>query len=265
MKTTHAARPRLPTRISRFTARLVALAASIAFVACAGGAPPTALASVPTAAPVFTTPLVFTSTFFPFAPGAMKVNLGRSDGVRVTDLDIFRSDTRSFVVGIAPVACRILQEVAFEGGDIVEISTNYFAQADDGTVWYFGETVDTFEKGVVTGHGGSWLVGGPAGGDPPGTMTVAAPAMFMPANPEVGDVFRPEDLPDGSVEIDTIHRLGRKVTTPAGKFTGCIEVHEFSPATGEKETKWYAPGVGVVATKTAGEQTKLDSTTLRAR
>ncbi len=265
MKITKAGRPRRSARTLRSTARIVALAVSIALVAGAGGAPPVAQAAVPSTAPVFTTPLVFTNTFFPFVPGAVKVAQGRSEGARVTDVDIFRSETRSFVLGGATVACRTFEEIAFDDGVLVEISMNYFAQADDGTVYYFGEVVDNYEDGVVVDHGGSWLVGGPVGSDPPETQTVATPAIFMPANPEVGDVFRPEDLPDGSVEVDTIHRLDRKVTTPAGKFTGCIEVREFSPATGEKETKWYAPGVGVVATKTAGEQTKLESSTLRAR
>jgi len=43
---------------------------------------------------------------------------------------------------------------------LIEVSQNFFAQADDGTVYYFGELVDTYGGGSVVSHEGSWLLGG---------------------------------------------------------------------------------------------------------
>ena len=240
-------------------------ALAVALLALAGGGPaaPSAEASIPTTAPVFTNPLDFGNPFFPFQVGAVKVFSGRSDGVRTTVVDSYDAATRDFAYGGGTVTCRLLREVEFERGELTEISYNWFAEADDGTVWYFGEVVDNYEDGEVEDNEGSWLVGGPVGADPPETATVTAPALFMPGNPEIGDQYMPEDVPDGPEELDTIRRVGRRVVVPAGRLTGCLEVGELDVADGARETKWYAPGIGVVKAKGRAEILSLDASTLR--
>jgi len=127
---------------------------------------------------------------------------------------------------------------------------------------YFGETVDTYEDGVVTGHEGSWLVGGAtAPGDPPGTANAAGPNIFMPATPEVGDVFKPEDLAPVVDETDTVKDVDLTVQVPAGKFHSAIRITESTPDEPD-ETKWYAAGVGVLKGKTKGEAFTLQATTI---
>ncbi|CAN5454278.1 hypothetical protein BH18ACT1_BH18ACT1_02430 [soil metagenome] len=71
------------------------------------------------------------------------------------------------------------QFVAYGDGEILELATDYYAQADDGSVWYLGEDVTNYDNGRVADHAGTWLAGrdGPAG-------------MIMPANPQAGDVYR---------------------------------------------------------------------------
>jgi hypothetical protein len=236
-----------------------ALAAALALCAGTGGPATSAQASIPTGTPVFSNPTAIDHTFFPFEVGGVKVYGGRESGDRITVVDLYLAATRDFSFGGGTVTCRGLQETEFEDGELVEISTNWFAQSDDGTIWYFGETVDDYEDGEVVDHGGSWLVGGPGPGDPVETMTVAAPGLFLPGNPEIGDEFRPEDLPDGSIEVGTIHRLDKKVRVPAGKFTGCLVVKENHLPDGDVETKWYAPGVGLLEEKGRGESLKLEA------
>src|SRR5262245_291991 len=125
-------------------------------------------ASAQVAAPTFTHPLEFTNPFFPFQVGGTKLYTGRKQGKATAGLDLYLDATRTFRVGDAEVATRVLQESAFEDGQLVEISRNYFAQADDGTIYYFGEVVDIYENGTVVDHEGSWLVGGAtSAGDPP--------------------------------------------------------------------------------------------------
>jgi hypothetical protein len=41
------------------------------------------------------------------------------------------------------VPTRIHQYVAYSGGRILEVALDWYAQADDGSVWYFGEDVST--------------------------------------------------------------------------------------------------------------------------
>lgn len=238
------------------------LGAATAAAACAlfNGAWPVR-AAVPAGPPVFSDPTTFGNPWFPFVPGAVKVFRGVDEGERVTVADVYMPTTRVFDLGGTPVTCRLLQETEFEAGELVEISYNWFAEADDGSVYYFGETVDNYEDGVIVDHDGSWLVGGPVGADPPETFTVATPALYMPANPEPGDVYKPEDVPGGPDETDTVKRLTAKVRVPGGSFAACLEVGELSDGT--PETKWYAPGVGVVMAKSKGESLKLDSSTYR--
>lgn len=245
---------------------LVPRGAAFAFLVAAAAALPHAAdsqAAVPSGTPVFTDGANITNRFFPFVPGGVKVFSGREDGERIALVDLYLTETRAFQWNGSTVTCRGLQETEFEAGELHEISVNWFAQADDGTVYYFGETVDDYEDGQVSGHGGSWLVGGPGPGDPPETMTVTVPAVFMPANPEVGDVFRPEDLPDGNVEIDTVRAVGRKVKVPAGRFPGCIEIGQEDQPDGDREKKWWAPGVGFIRQAAKGSSQVLEATSFR--
>jgi hypothetical protein len=227
-----------------------------------GGSPTFSRASVPSGTPVFSDPTGFDNPFFPFEPGGVRVFEGRSEGARTYTIDSFLPGTRDFPFGGGTVSCVTMREMEFEDGELVEISINYFAESDDGTVWYFGETVDNYEEGVVVDHGGSWLVGGPTGADPEETDAVDGPALFMPANPEVGDEYMPEDVPDGPRELDRVRRVDRKVRTGIGSVEGCIEVLETDVADGSTETKWYGPGIGVLKGKAKGESFVLVASTL---
>jgi hypothetical protein len=156
------------------------------------------------------------------------------------------------------VPCRIVQETEFEGGRLSEISRNFFAQADDGSVYYFGEIVDTYDNGQIVDHEGSWLVGGATDpNDPVTTADAPSPTLFMPANPEPGDTFKQEDLLPIVDETDTIRRVGETVSTPAGRMKDCLRVLETSALDPAPETKWYAPGLGAVRGHTRGEDFAL--------
>ncbi len=215
---------------------------------------------VPVGPPVFSNPLAITSPYQPFVPGRVKhfeVIQGHPDA---EDVENYTSATRNFSWNGVTVACRILEETTIEDGEIVEISRNHFAQADDGTLYYFGEVVDLYAGGIVVGHEGSWLVGGPSDpSDPPETANDTDPNVFMPANPELHDVYRPEDTLPVVDESDEILKVGQRVHVPAGHFGNCIQVRESSVLTPDTETKWYAPGLGVVKVREHGQVLALDS------
>jgi len=216
-----------------------------------------AVASVPDAPGAFSDPLDIDNPYFPFEPYRLKhFELASADG-GVHVIDVYLPITREFELADGTkVECACLQEWEIEDGEVIEISLNYFAQADDGTVYYFGETVDVFEDGQVF-HDGSWLVGGPKAGDPAGTLTADAPTVIMPGNPEPGDVWKPEDLPDDDLEefvkfkgyVDAIEIL-------AGTYEDVLKVREKTPAV---EFKWYAPGVGFIRSQEASEFLELSS------
>ena len=217
-------------------------------------------AEAPSNPPVFSNPLSITNPYHPFVPGRVKHLETQQGHTDAEATDVYLTATRTFAWNGTFVATHILEETALENGVIVEISENYFAQADDGTVYYFGEVVDIYENGVVVGHGGSWLLGGPTQpGDPAETATASNPNVFMPANPRVGDVFKPEDLVPFVDETDVIVKAGLNVSTPGGRFTNCIQINESSQLSPSTETKWYAPGIGVIKVKEHGEVLVLDA------
>jgi hypothetical protein len=101
----------------------------------------------------------------------------------------FRSETttlpRSAVVDWydTKVPVVLSQYLAYLDGNITEVAIDRYAQADDGSVWYFGEDVIDYVNGSASFTEGTWL----AGRDGP-------PAMIMPAKPKLGDVFRVENV-----------------------------------------------------------------------
>ena len=220
-------------------------------------------AEVPSGPPKFGNPLNIDNAFFPFQPGGQKVFTGSDHGTKTGAIDYYLTATRTFRLNGKNVACRILVEEAYEDAELVERSFNYFAQADDGTVYYFGEVVDNYENGVIVNHDGSWLVGGATlPSDPSGIGNAPKPAVFMPANPELGDVFKPEDLFPIVDETAEVVGVDLDVLVPAGKYDGAIAVEESTRLAPGTELKWYAPGVGVVKVQTKGETLRLEFSTL---
>ncbi|MHC4408087.1 MAG: hypothetical protein ACYS0E_18815 [Planctomycetota bacterium] len=208
-------------------------------------------AEVATGTPSFSDPLEIDNKYHPFVEFRLRVYEIQQGHTDATVIDVFAADTRTFDYDGGTVECACLQEWEVEDGEIVEISLNYFAQADDGTVYYFGETVDIYEDGEIVSHDGSWLVGGPGPGDPVDTATADDPAVFMPADPEIGDIWKPEDLPDDDIEefVEAI-KFRKKLQTPVEKFEDVLQVEERTP---DVEQKWYAADIGFVKGKEKGE------------
>lgn len=150
---------------------------------------------------------------------------------------------------VAGVEVTVLEEKDYGNGKLVERTLDYFAQHQDGTVYYFGERVDEYEGGKVVGHGGQWLAG--EGGNQPG--------VFMPAHPTVGQVFEQEKAPGIAEDRSKVISTNESVTTPAGSFTGCLKTEDFSPLDNVTELKYYCPGVGLVREEFPGGHLDLIS------
>jgi len=113
-----------------------------------------------------------------------------------------------------------------------KVALDFYAQVDDGSVWYFGEDVFNYEDGVVVDNEGTWL----AGKDGP-------PGMIMPADPKVGNVYRPENIPGVVFEEVTVQAVSQTVGGPRGPVSGAIFVQEHL-MDGTIEDKVFAPGYG---------------------
>jgi hypothetical protein len=148
---------------------------------------------------------------------------------------------------VAGVRVAVVEVKDYEDGELVERTLDYYAQRLDGSVWYFGELVDDYNRGKIVGHKGQWLAG----------QGEARPGIFMPAAPNVGDVFEQERAPGVAEDRSTVVAVGLRVKTPAGAFTNCIKTKDFAPLDNVTEFKYYCHGVGLVREEPPGGRLDL--------
>jgi hypothetical protein len=171
--------------------------------------------------------------FLPLPIGQQVVLEGEEGGthllVRITSLN----ETET----VAGVETRVVEEYEAKSGDVVEISRNFFAQAQDGTVCYFGEAVDMYDgAGDVTSHSGSWRAG--VDGNRAG--------IFMPSSLEVGQAFQQELAPGIAEDQAKVIALGEPTKVPAGTFDDTATLRDGNPLDGSSGEKVYARGVGLI-------------------
>jgi hypothetical protein len=177
--------------------------------------------------------LAVTNPFFPLPVGHELVLEGVEDEEEI-ELVITVLDQTEVVAG---VTTRVVEERETVDGELAEVSRNFFAQAPDGTVCYFGEDVEIYEEGEVVSNEGQWRAG--IGG--------ARPGIIMPSNPVVGDAYRQEHAPGVAEDRARVTAVGKEVTVPAGTFSDTLTTFEDSPLEpGAGETKVYASGIGPI-------------------
>ncbi len=176
--------------------------------------------------------LASTNSFFPISVGHRLVLDGSEDGEAVNLVITVLAETEV----VAGVTTRVVEERETVAGELAEVSRNFFAEAPDGTVCYFGEDVDIFENGEITSHEGHWRAG----------IAGASPGIIMPAHPKVGDAYQQEDAPGVAEDRAEVTSLGDSVTVPAGTFTDTLTTLEDSALESGSGTKIYASGVGLV-------------------
>ena len=92
--------------------------------------------------------------FYDLRPGSQLVLEGREDG-KGTHLVLTVTGKTKKVAG---VDTRVMEERESADGDLKEVSLNYVAICKStGDLCYFGEDVDEYDHGKLTGHGSSWL------------------------------------------------------------------------------------------------------------
>jgi hypothetical protein len=242
----------------------LAVAAAVALGACGGGDESSESAAVPQpsraefaaagmrdlpvapqdqrvdlTAPPFSDSTQVTNPLFPISDLRSAVLAGRIDGKPFHTETTLLPYTRT--IEWAPgrsVETLVSQYTAFLDGRIQEVALDYYAQADDGSVWYFGEDVNDYNaRGLVAFQTDSWL----AGPDGP-------PAMIMPGDPKVGDAFRTENIPGLVFEEVTVKTIDKTVAGPTGKVANAMvgeELHDDA----QTSDKVFAPGYGEFLTR----------------
>jgi len=203
-------------------------------------------AAVPAATPTFSNPGTIDNRYLPLTKFTTCVLRGRAeDGARERSVKTILKRRKSFTVNGAEVKAVVLRDNAYEAGELVESTLDYFGQADDGTVYYFGEQVKNLRNGRVVNTKGTWLYG----------RDTDRLGVAMPNEPKLGQQWNFEDVPGLTTESNRVEETDLRTKVGKRILTDVIRIQEFIQPEGEVEYKLYASGVGTVAEYPPGGRT----------
>jgi hypothetical protein len=133
------------------------------------------------------------------------------------------------------VECVVVDHKEWEGDMLIERTYDWYAQDEQGTVWYFGENTKEYENGKVVSTKGSWEAG----------VDGAKPGIIMQAHPKVGQSYHQEYYPGEAMDMARVMSLEASARVPYGSFDEVLETREWTPLQpGFSEKKYYVGGVG---------------------
>lgn len=178
-----------------------------------------------------------TNQWFPLEPGTRWTYVETTeDGSRVDVVVTATSQTRTIADG---VTARVVRDTVTEDGEIAEDTFDWYAQDEDGTVWYLGEETAELEHGAITTREGSFEAG----------VDGAQAGVIMPARPEVGTAYRQEYYEGEAEDRGQVLARGESVKVPAGAYDDLVRTADTTPLEPDVlEHKYYASGVGLVLT-----------------
>ena len=207
---------------------LLAMTGGGVLIGCSTPDSPGTAANVP---PKFSHPREITNPYLPLASLKQDVLENKNEHVERTARPEIH---KTFKIGDQLVEALVVEDREFSKNGLTEATLDYFAQDDDGTVYYLGEDVDEYKNGNISGHNGAWLMG----------KDTQIPGVIMPAHPKVGDKFMSENVPKITWEKDEVIAVSETVSLPAGTFQNCIKIKETT--SDGVEYKYYAPGAGCI-------------------
>ncbi len=206
--------------------------------------------------PIFSQPTLIDHAYWPFVVGRVTVAEESAATPGERTVRTYTSRTRVLDWRGTPVECCVLHEETFEGGRSVSWSDTLIAQADDGTVYTFGELSagddETDDSDVNDDEDDGWVVGGELPNVAKSIVRVPDPLVRLPATLEVGASWLVEVPPLGS-ETGRVLRTGVSLRTPAGEFRDCVQVLEVPARGHEFEVSWFGAGVGWLQTTSRDE------------
>ena len=180
------------------------------------------------------------SPYLQFTPGATFTYEGDTEDGPETILVEVTNDTR-LIMG---VTCTVVRDRVWLEGELIEDTFDWYAEHQNGDVWYFGEDSTSWDEGVPSTEG-SWEAG----------VDGALPGILMKGNPQIGDIYRQEYYEGEAEDMAEVVSLTEFISIDFGDFDDCLRTKEWTPLEpGFLEYKFYAPGVGLLLeTDEAGE------------
>ena len=193
----------------------------------------------------FTNSTIITNPYFPVTAGKKYIYEGQThDG-----LEKIEEQRLTTTKTIMSITCIVVNFKAYLNGTLIEEAYDWYAQDNDGNVWYFGEAVDNYNtNGSLKGHAGSWEAG----------VDGAKPGTIMPANPKTGMAYREEYYFNHAEDRAEITGTGLAVTIPLGTYNNCMKTRNWTELEPDlNENKFYAPGIGLIKEVNVTDNTEI--------
>lgn len=207
---------------------------------------------------IFTGQCVVGNPWYPLIPGTVTTFVNEFEEDGETIIVEVTHDTRE----IEGVEAIVVRDTVYEGlpddydnpgepeGDLIEVTDDYYAVADNCDIWYLGEIARNFEDGYLTDLDGSFIAGEDG----------AKPGIVMLGNPMVGDVYRQEFALGEAEDAGEVLSLATDITDEDGNPVGfvnppydcsdnqCLKTEDFIGNEPDSvEFKYFRHGVGFIA------------------
>ena len=209
---------------------------------------------------------VATNLYFPLVVGNKWVYQGDTDeGTETITVEVldetkeieYPEDSGNMFI------CRVVRDVVELDGEVIEDTDDWYAQATNGDIWYFGEISQVFEDGELVELEGSWKAG----------KEGAHPGILIQNDPQPENIYRQEYwLAEAEDVAEVINRGEETVIVqdpPVTYDDDVLKTKDFTPIEPDVfEYKYYAPGVGLLKEEAfedgeaTGEVVELISATL---
>jgi hypothetical protein len=168
--------------------------------------------------------------YFPLTPGDLYTYEGNIKKQPEVDY-VYVTHNTPTKGGVKTIEVR---DTVYVSGVLAEDTLDWYAQDEQGNVWYMGEFTTEYPSGD---HAGSWTAG----------VDGAQPGFIMEAAPRVGDAYCQENAPGVAQDAAQVISTTASRPVPYDEYTGnVLQTKDYSLIEPHSEYKFYAPGVGMV-------------------
>ena len=193
----------------------------------------------------FDNPTQIDNKYFPMIPGTHFIYDGfTEEAARQIPhrIEFVVTDLTKDIQGVRTVVAYILD---YSDGQLVEAEVAFYAQDNDGTVWFFGEHPEVYEDGKAV-EAPTWIPG--YKGARAGIVMKAKPELEVPS---YGQGWGPAV---NWTDRGRVVGLGERTCVPVDCYENVLITEEFSQSEPDAfQVKYYAPGVGNIKVGWRGE------------
>lgn len=242
------------TRNRQILATFCGLAASVIAGVAWGGA-----LTFDVAAATFTHPTIVDNDYWPlsFLPAAVYFSESR-DGCEINQVLVTGATRAGFGPPYDDLEAIVVEDREWVDEEctgeylLAEATADWYAQDDDGNIWYLGEdTVAWDDENGCLSDAGAWEAG----------QDGAEAGVVILGSPAAGRSYQQEYYAGEAEDRAKVLRLNASVSIEFGDYRGCMKTKEYTPLSpGEVEHKFYCPlstgGLGLMLIEELKGKTK---------